>query len=146
MFDDECRGLGVRVTAAGSRVFLVQWTNPATKEKKRLSLGTWGTGTIANARTAAKAVLGEVARGNDPIADRERQKQEAAAERAEAALSLNALVTKWASRHLASKRPKYAREAARALRYTFAKHLNKPAAHLTRATCPECARWPCGAR
>ena len=106
VFDDECRGLGVRVTAAGSRVFLVQWTDSATKQKKQQALGTSGTGRIANARTAARAILGDVARGIDPIAERERQKQEAAAERAEAALSVDALITKWASGHLAGKGPK----------------------------------------
>ena len=133
VFDSETKGLGVRVTKAGSRVFIVQWTDPATKEKQRLALGTWGKGTIPNARKAATAILGDVARGIDPIADRERQKQEAAAERAEAALSVDALITKWADGHLATKRPKYAREAKRALRYAFAKHLKRPASRLTRA-------------
>jgi integrase len=44
------------------------------------------------------------------------------------------LIGKWSDGHLAGKRPKYAREAARALRYGFAKHLKRPAVHLTRAT------------
>jgi hypothetical protein len=30
-FDTETRGLGLRATANGNKMFLVQWTDPATK-------------------------------------------------------------------------------------------------------------------
>jgi hypothetical protein len=39
VFDTECQGLGVRITAKGTRTFLVQWTDPATKQKVRERLG-----------------------------------------------------------------------------------------------------------
>jgi hypothetical protein len=35
-------GLGVRVTAKGTRTFIAQWTDPATKRKVREPLGVWG--------------------------------------------------------------------------------------------------------
>lgn len=56
------------------------------------------------------------------------------ADRAEAKLTLDALISEWASRHLSQRRPRYAAEAVRALRFIFAGQLKQPAARLTRAT------------
>jgi integrase len=134
VFDTECPGLGVRITAKGTRTFLVQWTDPATKQKVRERLGVWGSLTIDQARTAARARHGDVARGIDPAAERKRKKADADARKAELALSLDGLIAEWASRHLAQRRPRYAAEAERALRYAFADHLKAPAARLTRAS------------
>src|SRR5262245_55784575 len=61
VFDSECRGLGVRVTPKSLR-FLAQWTDPATKRKVRDPIGVWGNITIAQARDAARARLGDVAK------------------------------------------------------------------------------------
>jgi hypothetical protein len=52
---DDCPGLG-----AGTRSFLAQWTGPATRRKVREPLGVWGSITVEQARTAARARLGEV--------------------------------------------------------------------------------------
>src|SRR3954452_23660672 len=92
VFDDECRRLGVRVTVAGSRVFIVQWHDRGAQRKRREPLGTWGSLTIAQAREAARALLGDVARGIDPAIERKRQRKQADAERAETALPLDALI------------------------------------------------------
>ena len=35
LFDTVAPGLGVRVTARGTRMFIAQWTDPATKRKVR---------------------------------------------------------------------------------------------------------------
>ena len=43
LFDTTCPGLGVRLTRAGRRNLVVQWTDPATKRKVREPLGTWVT-------------------------------------------------------------------------------------------------------
>jgi integrase len=133
VFDTECRGLGVRVTAAGARVFLVQWTDPATKQKRRETLGAWGGITIEQAREAARVKLGDVAKGIDPRAVRLAQREAAKREKAETALTLEAMVADWASLHLAHKRPRYAAEAQRAIRNAFVAHLKKPASRLTKA-------------
>jgi hypothetical protein len=66
VFDTECPGLGVRTTAAGTRIFLVQWTDPATTQKRREPLGVWGSITVDQAREAARVRLGDVAKGIDP--------------------------------------------------------------------------------
>src|SRR5271170_8272520 len=87
VFDSECRGLGVRVTP-NARAFIVQWTDPATKRKVREPIGIWGNITIEQARTAARARLGDVAKGIDPAAERARRKAAEIALREEQALTL----------------------------------------------------------
>jgi integrase len=131
-FDETCRGLGLRITAAGAKIFLVQWTDPSTKAKVREKLGPWGSLTVEQARVAARARLGQVARGVDVVGERRQRKEKAEADRREAALTLDALVTEWAALHLASRRASYSREAQRAIRLVFADFLNRPAAKLTR--------------
>src|SRR4051794_14672928 len=49
VFDNACPGLGVRVTAKGTRTFLAQWTDPATRRKVREPIGIWGAITIEQA-------------------------------------------------------------------------------------------------
>lgn len=132
-FDTECRGLGVRATAAGTRTFIVQWTDPATAQKRREPLGVWGGITVDQARDAARGRLGDVAKGIDPRAVRLAAREKAEAARAEARLTLDALVDDWAKLHLASRRPRYRAEAVRAIKLAFAGYLKRPAARLTRA-------------
>ena len=132
VFDDACPGLGVRVTRTG-RAFLVQVTDPATGRKLREPLGRWGAITIEQARTAARARLAAVAEGRDLRAERAERRAQAEAEKAERALTLASLIDTWADLHLKSRRPGYAGEAVRALRYAFAERLDGPARTLPRA-------------
>ena len=107
VFDTVSPGLGVRVTAKGTRRFIVQWTDPVTKRKVREPLGIWGSLSIDQAREAAKVRLGQVAKGINPRAERLRLKAEDDRERAEAALSFEALVDEWGQLHLAHRRKRY---------------------------------------
>src|SRR5438477_11605516 len=97
VFDTACPGLGVRVTAKGTRTFIAQWTDPATKRKVREPLGVWGNLTIEQAREAVRVRLGQVAKGINPRGERLRLRAEAERERAEAALTFDALVSEWAT-------------------------------------------------
>ena len=133
VFDTACPGLGVRLTAKGTRTFLAQWTDPATRRKVREPLGVWGGITIEQAREAARARLGGVAKGIDPKAERVRRRAEAERERAETALTLDALVSEWAALHLAQRRERYRAEAIRAIRHAFPDLLKRPAARITKA-------------
>jgi integrase len=133
VFDGTCPGLGVRLTRAGTRTFIVQWTDPATKAKVREPLGVWGALTIDQAREAARVRLGAVAKGINPRAERAKARAEADRERAEMALTLDALVTDWAALHLVKRRPRYAAEAVRAIRYAFADLMKRPATRITKA-------------
>jgi integrase len=128
VFDDEQRGLGVRVTAGGGKSFLVQYRHAG--EKRRMFLGLCAAVSLANARLAARQIVGAVAAGKDPAGDRKAAALEAKRE----ALTLDALIDQWAKLHLAGKRPNYSAAAVSALRRSFAKHLKAPAAGLDRAT------------
>ena len=133
VFDAQCPGLAVRVTTKGTRTFLVQWTDRLTRRKVREPLGVWGSITIEQARSAARVRLGEVAKGLDPVADRNEKRAAAEREKAELALTLDALLSRWADLHLSNRRPRYAAEAVRSVRHAFAKQLSEPAARLSRA-------------
>jgi integrase len=133
VFDTVAPGLGVRVTAKGTRTFVAQWMDPATKRKVREPLGVWGNLSIARAREAAKVRLGEVAKGINPRAERLRLKAQDERTRAETALSFEVLVDEWAELHLARRRQRYRDEAQRAIKHVFADLLKKPAARITRA-------------
>jgi integrase len=130
LFDSECRGLGVRVTAKGTRSFIAQWTDPVTRRKVREPIGVWGNITIDRAREAAQILLGDVAKRIDPRA--ERQRQEAERERAELALTFRTLIDEWAALHLAQRRERYRAEAVRAIRHAFPDLLKRPAARITK--------------
>jgi integrase len=133
VFDIACPGLGVRVTARGTRTFIAQWTDPATRRKVREPLGVWGNLTIEQAREAARARLGAVAKGIDPKAERMRRRVEAERDRAEAALTFDALIEEWKALHLAHRRPRYATEAERAIRSGLPGLVKRPAARISRA-------------
>jgi integrase len=131
VFDDTQRGLAVRVTASGGRTYLCQYTLHG--HKWRVPLGACSAVALSKAREAAAAVMGEVAKGRNPAADR---KDAAAAERARRRrnrLTLRVLIDDWKRLHLAGQRPSYAAEAVRALHYAFADHLDDAAEDLDRA-------------
>ncbi len=143
LFDTECRGLGVRVSVRTGRrakakpemirTFIIQWRDPVTRKTIREPVGVWGGISIEQAREAVRARLGTVAKGIDPRAERAKLRAEAERERAERALTFGTLIKEWAALHLKHRRPRYATEAQRALRYAFADAHNRPAAKLARA-------------
>jgi integrase len=131
VFDDAQRGLAVRVTASGGRTYLCQYTLHG--HKWRVPLDTCSAVSLSKAREAAAAIMGDVAKGRNPAAER---KDAAAAERARRVrdrLTLRVLIDDWNSLHLAERRPSYAAEAVRALHYAFVAHLDDAAEDLDRA-------------
>src|SRR5258708_24685981 len=132
VFDDVQRGLAVRVTTSSGRTYLCQYTLHG--HKWRVPLGACSAVALSKAREAAAAVMGDVAKGRNPAAER---KEAAAAERATRArnrLTLRVLIEDWNRFHLAGKRPRYAAEAVRVLHYAFADHLDDAAEDLDRAS------------
>lgn len=130
VFDDEQRGLAVRASAKGGRTYLCQYTLHG--QKYRVPLGACSALSLAKARQAAATVMGDVAKGRNPAADR---KEAAAAERAKRArdrLTLRVLIEDWKHIHLAGRRESYADEAVRALHAAFANHLDDAANDLDR--------------
>ena len=131
VFDDAQRGLAVRVTASGGRTYLCQYTLHG--HKWRVPLGACSAVALFKAREAAATIMGDVAKGRNPAADR---KDAAVAERARRTrnrLTLRVLIEDWNRLHLAGRRPRYAAEAVRALHYAFGDHLDDAAEDLDRA-------------
>jgi integrase len=127
------KGLGVRVTARGrkgsleGKSFLAQYA--LNGEKPRVALGSCSAVTVADARKATAAIMGAVAHGRNPAAER----RAAALDARREALTLAAMIDQWKKLHLAGKRPNYSVAAASALRRSFAKCLDSPATDLDRA-------------
>ncbi|MFY9840249.1 MAG: Arm DNA-binding domain-containing protein [Xanthobacteraceae bacterium] len=131
VFDDEQRGLAVRASSKGRRTYLCQYTLHG--QKYRVPLGACSALSLTKARQAAAAVMGDVAKGRNPPADR---KEAAAAERAKRArdrLTLRVLIEDWRRLHLAGRRQSYADEAVRALHSAFADRLDDAAEDLDRS-------------
>src|SRR5271163_2791438 len=84
VFDRKQAGLGVRVTASGGKNYLAQYSRGGVK--RRIPLGSCAAISLAQARNAARAIMGEVAMGRDPAVER----KEAAAQ-ANRAKTLGAL-------------------------------------------------------
>lgn len=133
VFDTEVRGLGIRVSSSGRKNFLVQWRCPITGKSKRLPLGAYGAITLKAARDAARVVLGKVAQGRDPMAEKKARRDQAKHQASASQLTLSRLIDEWDSRHLITRRPGYRQEAVRALRYGLQKYLEWPAAKIERA-------------
>jgi len=130
--DDEQQGLYIRVTGSGGKTYLAQYTIGG--KKSRVPLGSCSAISLRAARTACATIMGARAFGFDTGVV---LKQTAAAARAKAArerLTVGALIGDWQALHLASKRPRYAAEAVRALRYALDQHWNSPAEDLDHRT------------
>ncbi len=135
--DDGQRGLYIRVTrvaGAGSlkgKNYLVKYTVHGRKQK--VPLGSCASLSLGKAREAARAILGEVAKGIDPAAERASTRAAARRKAVEAEFTLAKLLDDWRELHLCDKRAGYAAEALRALHRAFEKHLDKAAIELARA-------------
>jgi integrase len=96
----------------------------------KLTFGPYPAISLGEARSMALQALGQIAKGIDPRAQKKTARAAARAERD--AVTFAGLIDDWSSLHLAEKRASYAREAVRALRHAFEKHLTAPAAALER--------------
>lgn len=72
IWDDTLSGFGLKVTPAGRKVFILQYRIGA--KSRRLTIGVYGRITPDQARSDAQAALRKVARGEDPMLEREAQK------------------------------------------------------------------------
>ena len=77
LWDNELRGLGVKATPAGRKVYLVQYRLGGRGGRaQRVTLGTHGNITADEARQKAKQVLGKIADGIDVAAEKRKQKHD----------------------------------------------------------------------
>ena len=75
LWDRELPGFGLKVTPAGRKVYLVQYRLGGRKGRtRRVTIGQHGELTPTLARAEAKRLLGEIAAGRDPAAERDKAK------------------------------------------------------------------------
>jgi len=75
LWDRELHGFGLKVTPAGSKVYLVQYQLGGRKGRtRRVTIGRHGQLTPTAARAEAKRLLGEIATGRDPANERDKVK------------------------------------------------------------------------
>jgi integrase len=68
VWDDELPGFGIRVWVSGRKTFVAQYRHGS--RTRRMKIGLLGKFTVEEARKQARAILGDVARGEDPAEDR----------------------------------------------------------------------------
>src|SRR3990167_5701518 len=70
--DTELKGFALRITSAGTKSFVVE--KIIGKKVRRITLGKYGALTAEAARKEAQKLLGQIASGKDPIADKQAAK------------------------------------------------------------------------
>lgn len=70
--DDGLKGFGLRITSGGVKSFIVE--TRINGKVKRITLGKYGNLTVEEARKQAKSLLGSVAKGDDPVAEKKTKK------------------------------------------------------------------------
>src|SRR3954471_16710147 len=95
-WDSDLKGFGLKVTAAGRKVFLVQY-RPAgdRRNPRKYTIGEYGSVTPYQARVEAQRVLAERAAGRDPQAEKKETKRRVASEQ------VADLVQEFIARHVA---------------------------------------------
>src|SRR4029453_7197908 len=71
-WDGNLRGFGVRVSYGGKRFFVLRYR--LNNRLRRLTLGPYPDLSLADARRQARAMLGDVARGDDPAQDKQERR------------------------------------------------------------------------
>ena len=74
LWDDNPKGLGVKVNKSGSKSYLLKYRNQYGQQRK-LKLGSSNVLTLEQARNKAKEYLVDIANGSDPTIDRKENKQ-----------------------------------------------------------------------
>ena len=90
LWDGELRGFGLRCSPKGKKVFILQYRQNG--RTRRMTLGAYGAITPDQARDLARRSLGDVAKGEDPSGDRQRERR---------APNLSALCDRFMEEHVA---------------------------------------------
>jgi integrase len=123
-------GLGVRISAT-NRSFVLQ-LRLKDGRRYRETLGAFGKLSVSQARAAANAIAGDIARGVDPFKAREDAVREARLSEQARKFSLGVLIDRWRRDHLSNMRLSYASRAVAAVRNHFPQLLARPAASLSK--------------
>ena len=77
LWDDNPRGFGLYVKPSGVKSFFIQYVSPLTSKKRRYTIGQYGRLTLDEARAIGRELLTRVAKGEDPLASRVKERDEA---------------------------------------------------------------------
>lgn len=73
LWDGELRGFGLRCSPKGKKIFILQYRHNG--RTRRMTLGAYGALTPDEARDLARRFLGDVAKGEDPSGQRQRERR-----------------------------------------------------------------------
>lgn len=71
-YDDRLKGFGIRVTSGGAKTFFVE--KLVKRKLRRIKIGRYGELTVEQARKQAQILLGQIASGLDPLAEKRADK------------------------------------------------------------------------
>jgi integrase len=125
-FDTVLKGFGVRVGRSGAKTFILQ-TRTHTGRAWRTPLGRYPALNVPQARTKAKKLIGELAGGRDPFAEREQKRNRPPA------YTVRMAIEDWRTYRAAYGSSSYATKAARTLLAALADRLDQPAVALSRS-------------
>jgi integrase len=94
-YDPALPGFGVRVTAAGSRSFILTYYNRAGRQR-RYTIGSWPAWSVVGAREEAKKLKRKIDQGGDPLAEIEAER---------GAPTVDDLIERFLKEHVSRKRP-----------------------------------------
>lgn len=99
LWDSEVPGLGVRITAGGTRAFILDYRSQG--RQRRYTIGAFPDWSISQARDEARRLKREVDLGNDPMGERHADRE---------APTVASLASRYISDYLPRKRPESARK------------------------------------
>lgn len=108
-FDSEVGGLAVRVTAGGSRSFVLCYRTRAGRQR-RYTIGSFPDWTVTAARAEARELKRQIDQGGDPVGDRHSSRE---------APTMADLCQRFTDEHLPKRRPMTASIYAAAMRHTI---------------------------
>src|SRR5262249_5051487 len=97
VYDDTVTGLGIRVTAAGHKAFVLGYTVRGNGNQRRYTSGAFGDWSTKTARDRARELRAEIDAGGDPLADIEAER---------AAPTMGDLIERFREEHLPRLREK----------------------------------------
>ncbi|MEE3502532.1 site-specific integrase [Acidiphilium acidophilum] len=128
-FDDDLSGFGVRVSASGGKTFLIQYRTPS--GPRRMPVGKFGALTVEQAKRRAKELLGQIAGGADPVAERAAAEEAKRKADADSHLTVSALLDSWVKQRGAERRSLYVSSVVGTMRRGLLTMLDRPATEMT---------------